>query len=652
MSKKYHLKYPDKAKRLAKELGLSDRSRSAYYKQFINNKNNVKEFSELYTNPNVAIREIRDYFGLNNVAYVAKKLNLSRHNPKEKLLYKKDEFIELWNAGDSYSQIAEKLDIAKQTVILWRKKLNLKPRKLLNKENRTSRVERLASLLRSSDGACSLYHIDDVGILNNIEQIIASSSTFDYLRLDLGDPQHLHWSNGGFFGSWHGHTLIFFRHFAKPLILKISQIISQNKFAESKQYTREKNSYITRLLFKNHQSLKIFQNVLFDLVNNSDFRSVFSSNLDKILHSDDFENYTHEIRSTPKVLQNIILNSKQNKFFGTYFSIAQFLDDLLNSSLSEQLDLLESLFCAMNFSVSRIDKNPFFDLKIESGTTYCVKLMAYQTITHTNLQVGLSNLDSSHGIVISLQDHDRSLEQRFSDSITILTKNDLEDMLNLAQYLPVSKNTISEIMFGDDVGKFALVSKLNFKNSQADVVVLPSGNKSTRRIGSLKQILPPSNTNSKDLSMFVSKVLKITNEEALSALNNLTDTQLTETRTRYLPNETIKGVVSANRVHILIPAVCFSIGTIAQPNGPEYCKTMLSCECEYWQGQHKDLYLCRHLISFMFYIWNMPPGRILQISEFDATKCNNAGRSFINFLLDEIHFLTRAIAARKSSFQS
>jgi len=74
MVKKYKLSYPEKAKRLAKNLDLvlqHQRIKLNFYERFVAEGKNVEDFTELYLNPSVRVREIKRHFGFADSSYSA-----------------------------------------------------------------------------------------------------------------------------------------------------------------------------------------------------------------------------------------------------------------------------------------------------------------------------------------------------------------------------------------------------------------------------------------------------------------------------------------------------------------------------------------------------------------------------------------------------
>ena len=647
--RKYNFASPNKVKRLAKVIGLSSRIKLTICEKFLAEKNNADEFSKLYLDSTVTVKEIARYFEFPDVSYVsrmAKELNIpSRKGPIEKFSQKKDEFIELWNTGASMLYIAKKLDISLITVQQWRKKLKLTPRTGAPIQKQLKLIQRLEAILKDSKMACSLRDLDTDNKIskNAVKKILKLSTTFDFLVLELGNPVSAKWQDSDFFGKYRGDTLVFFRNFEESLIFKLAQIISTSELGKPQEYSKEKNIYLVKLLFRNHRHLETFQDDLFNLVVETSYRySFFSALKTKVpTFSAKLNNNSSSKNRSAQKIRQILLDSSKTKFFGCQFSTDLLLDKMANSSRQEQLNLLENLFCAMNFLVFRGGTDSFYDLKIESDTVYYVKSMVYQTISNTELLIYLSNLIDKSGIIISFQNYDKSLDERFSAKIAIFTRDDLRYLLNNIPGLPPSENSIARIMFGNNREELALVTRLDFEKSIAHIMLLSDNNESVCKIGSLKQVFSPVDDTERGICIaFISKLRKITNGGIISTIS-LTNINLIRQKTRYFPNNQIMGIVSTNLVSITIPNKQHMVGTDSRPSGIGYCRSLLSCDCMYWADQSKDFGLCEHLASFMFFLWNLSPDDIQQIFQFDKTKHTNIWRAFVDFLLAEIYFLIR-----------
>ena len=653
LGKKYNLR-PEKIKKLAKQLGFLERSKKYKfncYERFLLKEDNIEQFSNLYLNISIPVQKIKERYGFPDSSYVvrtAKLLDLPiRKRPARKFSNNKDEFINLWNQGISISQISKKLNVTEITLSHWKKKLNLANRTsdFQQKNRKLKFAVDLSSILKQSMGAKFLYDIcEEMNIAEiNIHDICNSFPLFDFLVLDLDVTTQSKWKNSDFFGICSGQTIVFFRNLEESLIYNLANIIL-NKSRLSTKYTKEQNEYFVKLLFTNHKHLEKFQTELYHLIKQKNLRTIFQSKIDEKIQSFSIScnDDVYPINKLSYVSKKIIQNSKMKKFFGCVFSKNFFLSNLNKLFQHDQLHMLTRMFCAMNFRVVQSDSTSFFDLKIESETeTYYVKLMVYGTISDTDLLIFSTNLRNSQGIVITFQNYEQSLEIKFSNNITIFTKEDIKELLNSIVYLPSSENSICKIMYGDYKGEFVFIDKLEFDTNQAQVTSFLNCTNLICDVGSLKEIfLTTRKNNRKEAIDLFYKLRKVTNHESFFALGDFDHISLVQARKKYRYGHKIQGIVSKNTVHIQIPEVGHDKSQSGL-TGLDQCRLSLYCDCFDWLDQSKKFHMCKHLVSFFFYLWSQLFPDVEQISKFNKKINHNVTKCFISFFLDEIYFFIR-----------
>jgi hypothetical protein len=645
LEKKYNLSYSEKAKKIAKRLGLDERYRIGRFDDI-----DISEFQKMYLNNKITIKEIQKKFNFADAGYVSKlanQLNLPIRfgGGSTKFDEKKDQFVELWNMGKTLREISEELGINIMTIKNWRQKLNISPRFVgwQYHEKIKNLLSRLNNLLQENNGA--IFEDEIINQLNLSEQqlqTILKSDDFDSITLSLGGSVSPRWSNKLFFGFNTNQTIIFFNNCESCILLKLAEILNHNDEINGRFYTKDANFYLTKLLFNKKPNLKKHQDLLYDLVKKPHLwiklkkeisAEIFNTKITSI------RNIRNKYDETESILQQILNHHQQTKFFGSRFRPQVFIDELNNSNIDNQIELLTNLFCALNFNVQKANENQFYEMILDNAKdTFHVKLMIYRKIMDSDLLIFSTGLEKNKGIIVTLQPFDTSLLAKYDNKITVFTPNELQILLQTIDYLPTSKNSISKIMYGEHREKFVLINQLDFQTGIANLSNLLSNERITSPIGSLLEIFHfTSSDELSQFSEFISLLSKICSTKTLFELGNVVDidihNQIPITNNRLV----IKAMIGKNFVQMDIPKY------ITNGNSSDFIPSdlsinkLLKCDCLAWLEQSRKINVCEHIVNAFFYLWKHDD--LLILSMFKNNKTSPiTGKYLLSMYIEEIQF--------------
>lgn len=302
---KYGLAYKDQANRIAKYLHLPKRSSS--HRRFENI--DIKKFSEMYLNKDFRVKKIQKEFNFADPGYVsrlAKELRLpirsSRTNPSEdgsqsKLELYKDQFKQSWEEGAQKQELAKIFQISTPTVYLWAKKLNLKPRPRGGfTRNYYEKIEKIITLLVNNNGALTTRKlISNLNIGLKNLRQYTSDTAF-FDSLNLELKfSSAKYKASSYFGDDTGRSIIFLKGRYDCLLLKLASILSESKIHKTHQLKGDFYHRAIRILSIKQKILIENSDLIFDLINSSIKRDELKNKITRSLKTYDITKHIKSI---------------------------------------------------------------------------------------------------------------------------------------------------------------------------------------------------------------------------------------------------------------------------------------------------------------------------------------------------------------------
>ena len=653
IAKKYGLKNVYAVNKAILKLKLDpDLRKKSFYDKFIQSGDTVT-FAEMYADRSVRIENIRTHFKLPDKSYVSKiarKLGLpirDSYRSMHRFGDKKSKFNQMWKEEIPLSTISKELGVSQITLNKWKKQLNLpnRHRALHIKKQLLKDAKKLFHFLIESHGIVSVADaLVEIEVSSHQLKQITDLAVFDSIKFELNAPVTSRWNDSSCFGYDAHQKFVFLKAVPEVPVLKLSEIIAKNNYKKTESDIEEKNFYILNLLSIEYKQLKDYENMLSDLTKYPDHRHQLKDEIDLKLLSLEFNLRINDLmpaKSMKKdILKEILEQKNSQKFFGQTFSHKQFLIELESAERQEHQLLLKSLFLSMNFQIAESTES-FYDFKIVGNISYLVKLMIYQKISKTDV-LALSACSNQRGIVITLEDYDADSNENF-EKIGILGRSEIEFLLNSVDYIPASKNSLGKIMYGRHRGKVGYVIDLDFETSTATVELLLENKNVCCPISSIKQLILFYDKNELGkFSKFFNKVFKITSPEIIFTMDF--ENVVLRNSQNEIHNK-IDGLVDKHSVSLYVRKDFEMVGNTSHPSGIGFCRTfLLKCDCLYWKDQGRPVNLCKHLITFLFFLWNKNPRNIKQIGNVFNIQTDSVIRKYLNRMLDEIYLLVRLSA--------
>lgn len=646
LAEKYGFSYPEKAKRIAAQLGLkeTERHRSRYHNV------DATEFTMMYLDKKIPVRVIQRKFHFADAGYVsnfAKKLGLPLREGgySNKFETYKDQFCKMWGEGRKIREIKNELGISELTVHFWRKKLNL-PKRMGSRrfeEKRNVLTKKIVEYLLKNYGALTTSELlDKLEIRKEYLKKLLRSDKFDSLPLVIGHSAASKTKTTDCFGDYTNTKIIFLKDNYDSLILKLAEIISNSRIILKRQLDSSKLTFIVKNLAVNHKVLldrqyelhgAIYYNEKREELRNKIKKSLEKYSVTTIQDSKQFDNL--EQKSDYYQIVQLLKNSKEIIFYGRKVEKKRFLDELYNSDLELQTHLLRKLFCALNFSSTFSDNTTFHDFQIVSEVKYLVKIMIYQTVTKTDIDIFFSQLrNDDKGIIITFSEVDGDLSNLHKNNIIIITRPLLENILENIKYLPSETGNIVRIMYGENKGKFGFISEINYESNEAIVTELLQKNIIKVPIGSLKEIFDESKLKSirEKFTNFLFEISKVCDTETIANLDTNIALEISDDSYSTRKYERcILAKVNEQTVSLVLSTNHQYIGDLNHLDGIDHCRyNLISCDCLAWLDQYQNINLCNHITNLLFYLWQR------NLNE-------NKDQFYYNILdyIKEIHFLIR-----------
>jgi len=621
LQKKYALASPRKAKIIAANLGLQLREER---KSRFDNVD-IEKFSLMYMDNKITVKKIQREFTFADAGYVsklAKQLGLPLRGKShyDKFEKHKDQFRKMWEEGKTIKEIKKELDVSDPTIYHWRNKLHLQPRvqtPYFFKREKDLENSLIQKLLMNRGALTTL----ELGFKENQIKRLLKKKISDSVTLKLDRSVSAELTENDILGPQTGAKIVFLKDRYDCLTLKLSQIISRNLHFSRKRITYAELSLMLRNLWERPIGLFKMRDKLFELIISPNLQTEFASEIQNKLQT--YSSKTELDAQKPhatiydmSVVSELLRPSKERKFYGCQIEKERFIEELNNSTLESQKAMLKGLFIALNFYLVEPNKNTFYDFVASSNVNYYVKIMIYQTVTKTDLEVFSSELGNNNGIIITLQPLGWDYLTANIDNVRVLDKESLATMLDNMRYMPARTGKIAKIMYGSHRGKFVKISDLDLEQNEALVIELSSNLNLKVPIGSLNEIKSNSKIyqQTEQFINLLSYLSKVCSNEIISTLD---ESEIEITNQAILDNQglALTAIVGQNIVNLRFYNQNRFIGKYANETGTEYCRNeLLSCDCLAWLDQNNDVYLCRHIANLLFYLWEEDSGE-MQISK-------------------------------------
>lgn len=609
LSNKYNLSRPDYARKIAEELELSEREN---VKTKIFQNMDKEKFIQMYNNENIKVATIVKEFGFPNrhyVRYFAKKIGLSMRSSgfpsggKFELLHK--QFKELWENNIPVKQIEKKLEITDITIHLWKKKLNLKNRQK-GKKKKLKLFQEIKDIEKFfNDNKCGTLSEISIGTKFDrsvLKKFFNISEDFQIFPLIAENRSLLK-----LIGNYVGDDIIIKKEDYRSGYIKLLEILTQNQHDLNKY---QFSSYAYSIFHKKPM-----------LSNNSEFYEFLdpSQARKNIL---DYEK------------NSLIFDQCNINTFGYNFEPEKFIEKLNNSDKEEQKILLKSLFYSLNFQI--IAGNNMCDFFIKSEKTIPVKLEVYRKLTKGDLQVYSTSIKNKEGVIITLQEIDESITSMFRN-IIVYDKITINDLLKFTQCLPARKNSFCIIQEGTELnlGKIVQIKNINFEENFA--IVEEISNEILLRVPlfSLKELDRIQKINKRNYSRFLKNINLISKQSTEYSII-INDIVIIYFDYRY--GYSIKARIGDNIVSLNYDPNLEFVGTNDFPSSIGYCRNeLIQCNCLEWHSQQDDYYVCKHLIFFLYHIFENELFEKNNLSNINEKPIST--QSIILSVINEIDFL-------------
>ncbi len=285
LSIKYNLDYAEKAKRIGMNLGLKKQKNLDFFEQFLTDTKKTNEFISMYGDDSIKVREITKHFDFTDNGYVsrlAKKIGIpirfGGFGSLNKFEQSKDEFSKMWNANIDYKIIMKKLDISNATIHTWRVNLGLKPRARGRREFPDAIKNKIELLLLENSGALTSKEIKNLLNKQHLNLTDAyKSMKFQRLSLTLHMTGRRARQPTDYFGDNTGNTIIFLHGMYDSLILKLSKILKEGNMYKHNLLKKSVYKFMISRLAENEKEIENRASQLFQILYNKGKQNEFES---------------------------------------------------------------------------------------------------------------------------------------------------------------------------------------------------------------------------------------------------------------------------------------------------------------------------------------------------------------------------------------
>lgn len=655
IEKKHKLRNTDQVKRITKYLNLKDRENISNKTKFFNALD-IDKFSQMYLDPKIKIKDIKDEFGFPHRDYVndfANRLGLlmRKFGPAQglsKFSTYKEQFEKLWLEGITIKEITRTLGITDITVFLWKKKLGL-PNRRPGKKSGHKPTEEIKKIVDSIEKRLDIITLSELATetkisVKQLEEFISKTDSLDILHLIFSNKTKL--KSKSIFGDYAGDKIIFLKNDYDSLLLKIFEIISKARFTPS----NEELSFIIDELSIRHHELKLRKEKLHDLFLDTSFdrydKYALKTKLNSLL-KEKFLSKAKDTLSIESLKNRYFVAVNEDDDFGYVANPHDFLHELNNSDRNGQILLIKSLFYSLGFQI--LNSRNESDFEIFAETKIPVKLEIYRSLTKIDISIFSNRLGNREGIIITLQPLDESIDSETIGNITIFDKDRITENLLVCKYLPARIGKIAQIRVGDEYnkGKIVVVEKILFEQNFSQVKEFSRGTILRVPIFSLKEI--PTNhrlhENAEQFRDFLNRIQKVSQPQIGYSISNLA-VLITDFISNY-NGWYISARIGDNIVEFQYDEFKNLIGSTKYPASIDHCRSeVIKCNCLDWLSQEKNYYLCNHILTLFYYLWNNKfsiKNHVITI-ENDNLKANSKISDDLEPLdkfLDEIYFLMK-----------
>jgi transposase len=612
LTRKYNLGYAGKAKRIGNSLGLKKQKNLTFFDKFLKNSKKVDELVTMYGDLSITVSQITTHFGFVDNGYVSRLINkigiplrIGGPGGIDKFEESKSEFSKMWNDGVSVKLITEKLGISKITVTSWRHKLDLEPRPAFfgRPDSVSDKVEQV---LLENHGALTASELKQI-LKKNILQIGDSYKLkrFQKLPLTLFITGKSARSPTDYFDDYTGQSIIFLYGMYDSLILKLSKILKTSRMYKNNTLRAKNFNFMISRLSQSDKEIKNFEQQLYDAIhdknNQNKLQNLISVQLQKYTVKQKIHEPIPETKSTNSLIQEIIDDVPKSKFYGHKFESESVLNELDSSYPDQQKRLVQEIFTPFNFICTSLD-GEYFDLEIKSNNQFFIKLMIHQQITETALKIFQNKLQGKNGVIINFEEISDSVLKTLPENIYIFNKNDLFSLLDKIEFLPINPKSFAKIMFGENKGEIIFCESVDFETNLATTT------NSTQKIEYvlmkfLKHIELPLDITLVDYFNLIDHFKNI------SILDNFSTMAECIVNVTSVQNKR-KFIIMSATVDSNITEICFPVNffndffddTRYVTASGMLRNKLIQCDCLAWLSQD-NIILCKHSIALLFNLW-------------------------------------------------
>lgn len=340
-----------------------------------------------------------------------------------------------------------------------------------------------------------------------------------------------------------------------------------------------------------------------------------------------------------KLIHEQNIQHGRKKFSGRHITPEQFIEELIQlekgslDAIDDQVTRLAGLVLAesaivqsppesfeeFDFAVdlSNYDFRPeqlksmkLINLELRSKIIHC-KVMINEKISEDIIKKIKQKLPPNEQVIIfSFENIPKTVTPLLQDkSIQIIDKNGIKIWSSITPIIPCRLGAISKVIYGDLRGKIVKINSLNYESSLAEVIIIPTMEKTNLYIGSLEEI-PLNEPSLKDYETFSKNYFEFLNiivenstvdefEKGFfdAKIQNIQIVPQSEQKISETLSEAMKRTKREGTWIIELENSTVKIGL------SDYgFKNIFNCSCYYWDGKNHSYKFCNHMISALNHI--------------------------------------------------